>query len=145
VKFLWSAQPIDKAGRIYELFAIKASTPEAPLTGDVMTSAMPGMDDKGQQGVDMVMNSVGATIWERMTAFAASGDPAFPNKSIAIVMDNMVFSAPSVGGPISGGKSQISGSFTAQDAKDLANILNSGKIDAPAKIIQEEVVGSRLV
>lgn len=144
VKFLWSAQPIDKAGRIYELFAIKASTPEAPLTGDVMTSAMPGMDDKGQQGVDMVMNSVGATIWERMTAFAASGDPAFPNKSIAIVMDNMVFSAPSVGGPISGGKSQISGSFTAQDAKDLANILNSGKIDAPAKIIQEEVVGPTL-
>jgi SecD/SecF fusion protein len=79
-----------------------------------------------------------------MTAFAASGDPNFPNKSIAIVMDNMVFSAPSVGGPISGGKSQISGSFTAQDAKDLANILNSGKIDAPAKIIQEEVVGPTL-
>ncbi|MCE2963735.1 MAG: protein translocase subunit SecDF [Chitinophagales bacterium] len=144
IKFLWSAQPVDKAGRIYELYAIKASTQDAPLTGDVMTSAMPGMDDKGQQGVDMVMNSAGAAIWERMTAFAANGDPNFPNKSIAIVMDNVVFSAPSVGGPISGGKSQISGSFTAQDAKDLANILNSGKIDAPAKIIQEEVVGPTL-
>jgi len=144
IRFLWSAQPVDKAGRIYELFAIKASTAEAPLTGDVMTSAMPGMDDKGQQGVDMVMNSNGAAIWERMTAFAANGDPNFPNKSIAIVMDNMVYSAPSVGGPISGGKSQISGSFTAQDAKDLSNILNSGKIDAPAKIIQEEVVGPTL-
>lgn len=144
VRFLWSAQPIDKAGRIYELFAIKASTTEAPLTGDVMTSAQPGMDDKGQQGVDMVMNSVGAQIWERMTGFAANGDPNFPNKSIAIVMDNVVYSAPSVGGAISGGKSQISGSFTAQDAKDLANILNSGKIDAPAKIIQEEVVGPTL-
>ena len=144
VKFLWSAQPIDKAGRIYQLFAIKASTGEAPLTGDVITSAMPGTDDKGQKGVDMVMNSVGAQIWERMTAFAANGDPNFPNKSIAIVMDNVVFSAPSVGGSISGGKSQISGSFTAQEAKDLSNILNSGKIDAPAKIIQEEVVGPTL-
>jgi SecD/SecF fusion protein len=144
IKFLWSAQPIDKAGKIYELFAIKASTQEAPLTGDVMTSAMPGMDDKGQQGVDMVMNSTGAAIWERMTGFAANGDQNYPNKSIAIVMDNVVFSAPSVGGPIAGGKSQISGSFTAQDAKDLANILNSGKIDAPAKIIQEEIVGPTL-
>lgn len=144
VKFLWSAQPIDKAGRFYQLFAIKGSTTEAPLTGDVMTSAMPGTDDKGQQGVDMVMNSVGAQIWERMTAFAANGDPNFPNKSIAIVMDNTVYSAPSVGGAIAGGKSQISGSFTAQEAKDLANILNSGKIDAPAKIIQEEVVGPTL-
>lgn len=143
VRFLWSAQPIDAAGKVYALYAIKATTDEAPLTGEAIASAQPEGDQFGKPAVGMVMNPAGAATWEKMTDLAANSDPNM-KKCIAIVLDNVVYSAPTVQGKISGGKSQISGNFKPEEAKDLANILNSGKIDAPAKIIQEEVVGPTL-
>lgn len=143
VKFLWSAQPIDPAGKVYALYAIKATTEQAPLTGDAISSAQQEGDQFGKPAVGMVMNPAGAATWEKMTDLAANSD-ANMKKCIAIVLDNVVYSAPTVQGKISGGKSQISGNFKPEEAKDLANILNSGKIDAPAKIIQEEVVGPTL-
>lgn len=142
VKFLWGAQPIDQQGKFYPLYAIKAVTEEAPLTGDAIANAQKESDQFGKPSIGMVMTPQGASTWENMTRIAAS-DPA-GKKSIAIVMDNTVYSAPRVQNTISGGKSQITGNFSPEEAKDLSNILNSGKIDAPAKIIQEEVVGPTL-
>lgn len=142
VKFFWGAQPIDPAGKFYPLYAIKALTDEAPLNGDAIDKAQRESDQFGKPSIGMVMTPQGASTWENMTRIAAS-DPA-GKKSIAIVMDNTVYSAPRVQNTISGGKSQITGNFSAEEAKDLSNILNSGKIDAPAKIIQEEVVGPTL-
>lgn len=143
VKFLWGAQAVDPGGKIYPLYAIKAVTEQAPLTGDVIKTAQPSTDPgTGTPCVDMSMNQQGAGIWERMTA-AASSDP-MGKKSIAIVLDKSVYSAPTVQNTIAGGRSQITGKFTAEDAKDLSDILSSGKIEAPARIIQEEVVGPSL-
>jgi SecD/SecF fusion protein len=142
VKFLWGAQPIDPAGKIYPLYAIKASSEVAPLTGDAIASSQQQSDQFGQPGIGMVMTPQGAATWEKMTDLASS-DP-MGKKCIAIVLDHNVYSAPTVQGKISGGSSQITGKFTPEEAKDLSNILNSGKIDAPAKIIQEEVVGPSL-
>lgn len=142
VKFLWGAQPIDPNGKIYPLYAIKATTEVAPLTGDAIASANQESDQFGKPGIGMVMTPQGAATWEKMTDLASS-DP-LGKKSIAIVLDNNVYSAPTVQNKISGGRSQITGKFSPEEAKDLSNILNSGKIDAPAKIIQEEVVGPSL-
>ncbi len=142
VKFLWSPEPVDPAGKIYSLYAIKGTTDQAPLGGDVIQSASVESDQFGKPAVGMVMNSTGAVTWQKMTGLVAS-DPNM-KKSIAIVLDNKVYSAPGVEKEIAGGKSQISGNFSAEEAKDLSNILNSGKIDAPARIIQEEVVGPSL-
>jgi SecD/SecF fusion protein len=142
IKFLWGAQPMDPNGKVYALYAVKAPTEEAPLTGDAIASANTESDNFGKPGIGMVMTPTGATTWERMTDIASS-DP-MGKKCIAIVLDNAVYSAPTVQNKISGGKSQITGQFSPEEAKDLSNILNSGKIDAPAKIIQEEVVGPSL-
>lgn len=142
VKFLWGAQPIDPNGKIYPLYAIKATTESAPLTGDAIASANQESDQYGKPGIGMVMTPQGAATWEKMTDLASS-DP-LGKKSIAIVLDNNVYSAPTVQNKISGGRSQITGKFSPEESKDLSNILNSGKIDAPAKIIQEEVVGPSL-
>lgn len=142
IKFLWGAQPMDPNGKVYGLYAIKAPTEEAPLTGDAIASAQRESDQFGKPGIGMVMTPAGAATWERMTDIAAN-DP-MGKKSIAIVLDNTIYSAPTVQNKISGGKSQITGKFSPEEAKDLSNILNSGKIDAPAKIIQEEVVGPSL-
>lgn len=142
VKFLWGAQPIDPNGKVYPLYAIKASTEKAPLSGDAIASANQESDQFGKPGIGMVMTPQGAATWEKMTDLASS-DP-IGKKSIAIVLDNSVYSAPTVQNKISGGRSQITGKFSPEEAKDLSNILNSGKIEAPAKIIQEEVVGPSL-
>jgi SecD/SecF fusion protein len=142
VRFVWGAQPTDAEGKFYPLYAIKAMGGQPALTGDAITSAQKESDQFGKPSIGMVMNPQGASTWEKMTELAAS-DP-IGNKSIAIVLDNVVYSAPRVQNKISGGRSAITGQFTPEEAQDLANILNSGKIDAPAKIIQEEVVGPSL-
>lgn len=140
LKLMWSVKPIDAAGVIYELVAIKSTTRDgkAPLDGGVITDASKSFGStSGQPEVDMAMNAEGARIWASMTANNVG-------KCIAIVLDGMVYSNPRVNGEITGGRSQISGQFTVSEADDLANVLKSGKLPAPARIIQEAVVGPSL-
>ncbi len=141
LKLLWSAKPADgiKMKNIYELHALKVttSTGRAPLEGDVITDAKDEFDQMGSPVVSMKMNTEGARKWAQMTK-------ANVGKAIAIVLDGVVYSAPRVKGEIDGGRSQISGNFTIEDTKDLANTLKSGRMPAPARIVQEEVVGPTL-
>ncbi len=142
LKLLWSAKPADgiQAKNIFELHALKVTTTNgrAPLEGDVVVQAKDEFNQvTGQPEVSMTMNSDGARRWAELTK-------ANVGKAIAIVLDNVVYSAPRVNGEISGGQSAISGNFTVQDTKDLANTLNSGRMPAPAHIVQEEVVGPTL-
>ena len=141
---LWSAKPIDEAGQFYAMYAIKKNPLDnkAPLTGDVVINATQDFDPYGNPSVSIAMNSEGASKWQRMTSEAAN-DPIRP-KTIAIVLDNLVYSAPRVNEEIAGGRSQVTGSFDIQEAIDLANILQSGKLDAATQIIQEEIVGPSL-
>lgn len=143
VKFLWAVKPIDK-NNFFELHAIKLTGRDnkAPLGGDVIANAREDYDQTGKPEVVMIMNSEGAKIWRRMTA-EASKDP-INKRSVAIVLDDYVYSSPTVQSEISGGISSISGNFTADDTKDLANILKAGKLPAPAKIVSEAVVGPSL-
>ena len=142
VKLLWGAKPADgiAAKNIYELYALKVTTTtgRAPLEGDVITDAKDQFDQiTGQPEVSMSMNADGARRWAALTK-------ANIDKAIAIVLDGVVYSAPRVHGEITGGQSSISGSFTIEDTKDLANTLKSGRMPAPARIVQEEVVGPTL-
>ncbi|MCI6117680.1 MAG: protein translocase subunit SecDF [Prevotella sp.] len=141
LKLLWSAKPadFDTKGQVYELHAIKVTEPSgrAPLEGDVITSAKDGFSQYGQPNVSMQMNSDGARRWAQLTKMNIG-------RAIAIVLDGTVYSAPRVNGEIPGGNSEISGNFTIEDTKDLANTLNSGKMPAPTRIVQEEVVGPSL-
>jgi SecD/SecF fusion protein len=141
-RLLWSAKPADgiQAKNIYELHAIKVTTTNgrAPIEGDVVTDAKDQFNNlTGSPEVSMTMNSDGARRWAALTK-------ANVGKAIAIVLDGTVYSAPSVNGEISGGQSSISGNFTIEDTKDLANTLKSGRMPAPAHIVQEEVVGPTL-
>jgi len=140
IKFLWSVKPRDKT-KIFELYAIKlAGAENGPvLTGDVINDARNDNDQKGNPEVIMTMNSEGAQKWRAITAEAAQG-----KKAVAIVLDDNVYSAPNVQGEISGGVSSISGNFTIDDTKDLANVLKAGRLPAPASIIGEDVVGPSL-
>lgn len=142
MKLLWSAKPADglSVKNIFELHALKVTTPNgrAPLEGDVVTEAKDQFNNlTGQPEVSMTMNADGARRWAELTK-------ANVGKAIAIILDNVVYSAPRVNGEISGGQSSISGSFTIEDTKDLANTLNSGRMPAPAHIVQEEIVGPTL-
>ena len=141
LKLLWSAKPADnlKVKNIFELHALKVTTTtgRAPLEGDVITDAKDEFDQMGSPVVSMKMNTEGARKWAQMTK-------ANVGKAIAIVLDGVVYSAPRVNGEIDGGSSQISGNFTIEDTKDLANTLKSGRMPAPARIVQEEVVGPTL-
>ena len=142
VRLLWSAKPADgiQAKNIYELYALKvtSSNGRAPLEGDVVTDASDQFNNlTGQPEVSMSMNSEGARRWAALTK-------ANVGKAIAIVLDGVVYSAPRVNGEIDGGQSSISGNFTIEDTKDLANTLKSGRMPAPARIVQEEVVGPTL-
>lgn len=141
LKLLWSAKPseYDKKGEIYELYAIKVTEPSgrAPLEGDVIVNAKDEFDQNGHPSVSMQMNSDGARRWAQLTKMNIG-------KAIAIVLDDAVYSAPRVNGEIAGGNSQITGNFSIEDTKDLANTLNSGKMPAPTRIVQEEVVGPTL-
>lgn len=140
LKFNWTVKSLDKEGNIYELVALKVTRRDgkAPLDGDVVTDAR---DEFGQNQanaeVSMSMNAEGASAWARLTKENVG-------KAIAITLDGYVYSYPRVSNEITGGRSQITGTFTIQEAKDLANVLKSGKLPAPAKIVEEVVVGPSL-
>ena len=123
----------------YELYAIRVTerSGRAPLEGDVITDAKDEFDQNGRPCVSMQMNVDGARRWAALTK-------ANLQRSVAIVLDNNVYSAPTVRSEITGGNSQITGNFTAEDTRDLANVLKSGKMPAPAKIVSEEIVGPTL-
>ncbi|MBQ7472140.1 MAG: protein translocase subunit SecDF [Prevotella sp.] len=142
VKLLWGAKPADhiNAKNIFELYALKVTSTSgrAPLEGDVVTDATDQFNHyTGAPEVSMSMNTEGARRWAALTK-------ANVGKAIAIVLDGVVYSAPRVNGEIDGGQSSISGNFTIEDTKDLANTLKSGRMPAPARIVQEEVVGPTL-
>ena len=139
LRLRWTVKAIDEAETFYQLIALKAQTNGRPsLEGDVITDARA---DFGQTSayanVSMSMNAEGARDWQRITRDNIG-------KSIAIVLDGYVYSFPTVQNEIAGGNSQITGNFTVEEAKDLANTLQSGKMPAPARIIQEDVVGPSL-
>lgn len=137
---MWSVKPIDASNTIFELVAIKANTRDgrAPLDGGVVTDARRAFgNNSAVPEVSMAMNAEGARIWATMTANNIG-------RQIAIVLDGMVYSYPVVNGEIPGGQSSISGHFTIEEADDLANVLKSGKLPAPAKIVQDTVVGPSL-
>ena len=143
LRLLWSAKPVTDVPQLrnhYELYALKVTTTNgrAPLEGDVVTDAKDQFNNlTGQPEVSMTMNSEGARRWAALTK-------ANVGKAVAIVLDGVVYSAPRVNQEIDGGESSISGNFTVEETKDLANTLKSGRMPAPAKIVQEEVVGPTL-
>ncbi len=142
LKLCWGAMPADGIGakNVFELYALKTTgtNGRAPLEGDVITDAKDEFHQvTGRPIVSMQMNSDGARRWATLTK-------ANVGKAIAIVLDGVVYSAPAVNGEISGGNSEISGNFTVESTKDLANTLKSGRMPAPARIVQEEVVGPTL-
>jgi len=139
LKLLWSAKPIQDGTNIYQLVAIKVSSRDGSpaLGGDVITDARQDFSQNGGNEIAMAMNAEGAKTWKNLTG-------ANIGKSVAIVLDNIVYSYPTVNSEISGGRSSITGRFTLEEAKDLANILKAGKLPAPAKIVQEAVVGPSL-
>ncbi len=133
------AADFDKSGRIFELHAIKSTerNGRAPLEGDVITDARDDYDNFGKPCVHMEMNTDGSRRWAALTKNNVG-------RAIAIVLDGYVYSAPNVNGEITGGNSQITGDFTPEVTKDLANVLKSGKMPAPARIVQEDIVGPSL-
>jgi len=141
---LWSVKPTElvKGSNLYELVAIKVNSRDgkAPLDGGVVTDArvnFNGQQNGGTPSVSMTMNAEGASIWARLTKDNIG-------KQVAIVLDGLVYSYPTVNTEITGGSSEITGNFDVQEAEDLANVLKSGKLPAPATIIQEQVVGPSL-
>ncbi|MBR2200234.1 MAG: protein translocase subunit SecDF, partial [Bacteroidales bacterium] len=141
LKFFWCVKPMEQDESSYELVAIKVTNRDgtAPLNGDVITDAREEFDERkgGAAMVSMTMNGEGARTWGRITKDNIG-------RQVAIVLDNYVYSFPTVQSEITGGNSQITGNFTVAEAKDLANILKSGKLPAPAKVIEEEIVGPSL-
>ncbi len=145
LKLRWGAKPEDFGGQdtkgdIFELYALKVTEPSgrAPLEGDVITSSKDDFEpNTGRPCVSMQMNSDGARRWSQITKQNIG-------KAVAIVLDDAVYTAPRILTQIDGGNSQITGNFTIEDTKDLANTLNSGKMPAPTRIVQEEVVGPSL-
>ena len=125
--------------RIFPLYAVKlqTGTDKAPLEGEAVREARQDFDEKGRPAIKMEMTEIGAKAWARLTGKNV-------NKPIAIALDDIVYSAPNVNEAIEGGSSEIAGNFTVQEAQDLANILKSGKLDAPAKIVAQQVVGPTL-
>ncbi len=141
IKFLYGLEEKDaKSGKKYlQMYAIKtiSGNDKAKLEGDAVEESSQDYDDKGRPAIKMQMTPTGSKKWAKLT-----GDNV--GKPIAIVLDDVVYSAPNVNGAIEGGNSEISGNFTVNEAQDLANILKSGKLDAPAKIVQEQIVGPTL-
>ncbi len=154
VKLVWSKSTVEKPTEeqlkkdknakdieLIQLYALKGNSDNiAPLTGSVITDASNTYDSFGKPAVSMQMNGIGSTKWEELTGLVSKQQNA-----IAIVLDNIVYSAPGVSkGPISGGRSEISGNFTIDETKDLANVLKAGKLPASAEIVQKEIVGPTL-
>lgn len=144
IKLYWGVKPISADSKVFELYALKTSNLAGgpALEGDVISDARSDYDQRGNPEVVMVMNADGARAWRTLTA-AASADPN-NKKSVAIVLDNLVYSAPTVQGEIPNGISSISGSFKVEDTQDLANVLKAGRLPAPAKIVSEYIVGPSL-
>lgn len=134
--FKWSVKPAEGT-ELLQLFAIKSTRGEAPLTGEVVTDARQSLDERARPAVSMQMNSIGAKKWKNLTG-------ANINRSLAIVLDNYVYTAPNVNGEIPNGSSQITGNFTVEEAQDLANILKAGSLPAPTRIVEEGVIGPTL-
>ena len=140
LKFAWAAKgvPATNGDEILALEALKqAEGQKAPLEGDVITDAAQDFDQTGRAEVTMSMNGTGARIWKNLTG-------ANIGRRIAIVLDGYVYSAPVINGEIPGGRSSISGSFTVEEAKDLANVLKAGKLPAPTRIVEDAFVGPSL-
>lgn len=139
VKFVWSVKPIQPNTDIYSLIALKVTTRDgqAPLGGDAVTDARQDFGQNGGVEISMSMNTEGARIWKNLTGNNIG-------RSIAIVLDNVAYSWPTVNGEIGGGRSSITGGFTVEEGQDLANVLKAGKLPAPANIVQEAVVGPSL-
>ena len=139
LRLKWGVKSMDKAGQLFELFAIKVTerNGKAPLEGDVITDAKNDYDQYNNPSVSMSMNTDGARRWANLTKNNIG-------RAIAIVLDGYVYSAPNVQNEISGGNSVITGSFTPEETLDLANVLKSGKMPAPARIVQEDIVGPSL-
>lgn len=140
VSLKWGVKPSDLFPKadVFELFAIRIpSDGKAPLGGDAITDARADFDQFGKPLVSMTMNNDGARIWANLTKNNIG-------KAVAIVLDDVVYSAPNVMSEINGGNSQITGNFTTDDTKDLSNVLKGGKMDAPVKIVQDDTVGPSL-
>ncbi len=140
MKFIWKNKALngETGDEVLELFAVKVRRGGLPpLTGEVITDARPDFDETGRPSVSMQMDANGAKIWRRLTAENL-------NRRIAIVLDGYVYSAPNVVTEIPSGNSQITGSFTVEESKDLANILKAGKLPAPTRIVEEAVIGPTL-
>ncbi|MFD2599754.1 protein translocase subunit SecDF [Sphingobacterium corticis] len=141
LKFMWAVKPESRTQDFLTLYAIKLANTEtgAVMTGDVITDASENFDEHNKPIVNMSMNAEGARQWRRVTAQAAQS-----KSSIAIILDGVVYSAPGVDKEIAGGNSMISGSFTIDDTKDLANVLKAGRLPTSAKIVEEAIVGPSL-
>ena len=139
VVFLWGVKPFQGTEQYFELYNIKSDNKngQPDLTGDVVTESKADFDQHGRPCVSMTMNTEGARRWAVLTRQNV-------NRGIAIVLDGYVYSAPNVNGEIPNGRSEITGNFTVEDTQDLANVLKSGKMPAPAKIVQEDIVGPSL-
>src|SRR5690606_13497318 len=141
IRFLWGVKPQQVGGglELLELYAIKAprGTEVAPLEGDVITDARQVLDQSSRPAVSMQMNPEGARKWRKITSESIG-------KRIAVVLDDYVYTAPTVQGEIPSGQSEITGNFTMEEAKDLANILKSGSLPAPTQIVEEAIVGPTL-
>ena len=144
VRLAWSYKPTSKEEKLFELYALKPSTLDGgpAMSGSVVTDASADFDLNHNPMVRMEMNSQGAREWRRVTA-QASADPN-NKQAIAIVLDNVVYSAPTVQDEIANGSSSITGRFQIEDTQDLANILKAGRLPAPAKIVEEAIVGPTL-
>lgn len=149
IRFVWSKDPSQfvaedaASSDLYDLYAIRVpngGSGSAPLQGDKVTKASVSPDETGQMAISLSMNQKGAKIWGQMTSAAARDN----QRPVAILLDDEVVSAPSVNQPIMDGNSSITGSFSTQEAQDLANILQIGKLPAKTKIIQESLVGPSL-
>ena len=139
LKFMWGVKPAEGMDQVFELYCIKSDNKngQADLSGDVVIDSKADFDQHGGPCVSMAMNTEGARKWATLTKQNIG-------RGIAIVLDGYVYSAPRVNGEIPGGRSEITGNFTVEDTQDLANVLKSGKMPAPAKIVQEDIVGPSL-
>ncbi|OEK05862.1 protein translocase subunit SecDF [Roseivirga misakiensis] len=137
LSFKWSVKAEEENSEILQLYAIKSTRGEAPLTGEVITDARQSLDERARPAVSMQMNALGSKKWKNLTG-------ANINRQIAIVLDNYVYTAPNVNQEIANGNSQISGNFTPEEADDLSNILKAGSLPAPTRIVEEAVVGPTL-
>lgn len=140
VKFLWSVKPITEGNmELLELFGIRynRASDQAPLEGDVITDARQTLDQTSRPAVSMQMNAEGARRWRKLTSESIG-------KRIAVVLDDYVYTAPVVQSEIPSGQSEITGNFSIEEAKDLANILKSGSLPAPTKIVEEAIIGPTL-